>query len=610
METNPSTTDSTRFRTASWTAAVAGVLMLVVGSLLAYDYSRRQSRDPLDSATFIALKNSLAQQPTNEEMKTQIRTIDRDYRVRYFRHKTFAEVGAMLMLISAAIFLVAGKTAVTLHRRLPEPQPLLSLEDAETKWTRYARWGVAGLAVIFAGGAIALSLASRSPLSESEEDLAAMLGDSKPAVAANIPVEKSGGAAKPATENPTTKAHPEPTVSDEDFAKSWPNFRGPGGRGISAFENIPTEWNAAEGKEKNLRWKTAVPLPGNGSPVVWKGKVFLSGADEKRHEVYCFAADSGKLLWTKPVPGTPQSTAAPPKVMPETGFAAPTPATDGRRVFAIFANGDLAAFDFEGNLAWSKSLGMPNSSYGFASSPTTYKNLLIVQWDQCDEKNPKSKLFAFDSATGKQVWKADRNVTRSWASPIVIRVGDRDEIVTAASPLVIAYDPKDGKEIWRVECLKNDVGPSPAFAAGKVFMANDGTYLAAIPADVQGNATDKILWKGEDGKPDTCSVLANEKYVLLMDANGILTCYDSEKGEKLWEDDAFDNVFSSSPSLMGNRVFLFGKEGKAWVIEPGKEKSEHVAENELGEECVTSPAFQDGCFYIRGKEHLFCFGKK
>jgi outer membrane protein assembly factor BamB len=283
-------------------------------------------------------------------------------------------------------------------------------------------------------------------------------------------------------------------------------------------------------------------------------------------------------------------------------------ATDGSRVFTIFANGDLAGFDFEGNLAWSKNLGMPESQYGFASSPTMCKNRLIVQFDQGSEKNPKSKLYAFDSATGEIVWQIDRKVPNSWASPIVIRVGDREEIVTAANPWVIAYDAADGKEIWRAKCLHGDVGASPTFSTGHVFTANDSDALSAIPADGQGDVTSKIRWKGEDGMPDTCSPLANGQYVLLWDAGSTLTCYDEATGDKLWEE-SFDEPGSSSPSFMGKRIFLFAKSGKAWVVEPEKEKCNHLAENELGEECVTSPAFQNGCFYIRGKDHLFCIGE-
>ena len=328
---------------------------------------------------------------------------------------------------------------------------------------------------------------------------------------------------------------------DEEIAKMWPRFRGPGGLGISAYTNVPETWDAKSGK--GIVWKTPVPLPGNNSPVVWGKRVFLSGADQRRREVYCFDADSGKLLWQQAAPGTPQSTARPPKVNDDTGYAAPTTATDGRRVFAIFANGDLAAFDFSGKLAWSKSLGIPENSYGHASSLAMYKNLLLVQFDQGSSRTPKSKLLAFDSATGKIVWQVDRPVPNSWASPIVIRHADREQIITAADPWVIAYNPADGAEIWRAKCLRTDIGPSPTFADGRVFVANDNCVLSAIRADGRGDVTaTHVLWKGEDGMPDTCSPLATKEFVFLLTSFGTLTCYDAVKGDVLWAED-FEHRF-------------------------------------------------------------------
>jgi outer membrane protein assembly factor BamB len=343
--------------------------------------------------------------------------------------------------------------------------------------------------------------------------------------------------------------------------------------------------------------------------VVWGDRVFLSGADEHRREVYCLDAQSGKLLWQKEAPGTPQSTARPPKINDETGYASPTTATDGRRVFAIFANGDLAAFDFSGKLAWSHSFGLPDNSYGHASSLAMHKNLLLVQLDQGSTRRPTSKLLAFDSASGKIVWQVNRPVPNSWSSPIVIHYADKYQIITTGEPWVIAYDAADGAELWRVKCLATDIGPSPTFADGTVFVANDNAVLAAIRADSRGDATATgMLWKGEDGLPDTCSPLATKEFVFLMSSAGTLTCYDAVKGGVLWAED-FDGTFCASPSLVGKRLYLIDTKGKAWIVEPSREKCQRNSEADLGEECVASPAFQDGRIYLRGKTNLYCIGK-
>jgi outer membrane protein assembly factor BamB len=174
---------------------------------------------------------------------------------------------------------------------------------------------------------------------------------------------------------------------------------------------------------------------------------------------------------------------------------------------------------------------------------------------------------------------------------------------------VIAYNPADGAEIWRVKCLRTDIGPSPVFADGRVFVANDNCELSAIRADGKGDVTaTHVLWKGEDGMPDTCSPLATKDYVLLLASYGTLTCYDAAKGDMLWSED-FKDDFTASPGLAGNRLYLVGKVGKTYVVELGPQNCKRLGEANLGEECVTSPAFQDGRIYLRGKNHLFCLGK-
>jgi outer membrane protein assembly factor BamB len=652
--------NNNNFRLATMTAAVSGVFSIVVCALLIYDYARRGNGDPLDNMVYQTIKAALAKQPDNEALKTQIRDLDLHLRREYFRQRAFAVVGAGLLLGGVAIFLVSIKTAAALRRVLPHPQAPPSPQDFESQWTRIGRWAVTILALAMASLAIVLiinihldipSPQSLLPVAEKksftlpvEKTISPLpLGEKQPSPIPSgekqpspIPSGEKQPSPLPSGEKqpspiPSGEKQPSPLPSgekqpsplplgegqgegvtpptDEEIANNWPSFRGPGGSGISAYENIPTEWDASSGK--NIRWRTPVPLSGNNSPIVWKDRVFLTGADENRREVYCFDAAGGKLLWQKEVPGTPQSKSQKPDIKFNTGFASPTAATDGRRVFAIFANGDLAAYDVNGKLVWSKSLGLPDNAYGHASSLAMYKNLLLVQFDQGSTENEeKSKLFAFDTATGNPVWQAERPVRNSWPSPIVIHAADRDQIITASDPLVISYDPKDGREIWRARCLGTNAAPSPVFARGKVFVAQESAALSAIRADGNGDVTaTHVVWKAEDGLPDICSPLAGAGFVFLLDSQGTLTCYDAEKGEQLWAED-FDEGFKSSPGMAGKFVYLFAITGKAWVLEPTREKCRRAAENNLGEECVACPAFQDGCFYIRGDKHLICVGKK
>ncbi len=404
---------------------------------------------------------------------------------------------------------------------------------------------------------------------------------------------------------PTTAAGP-PT--DEEWRRNWPRFRGPDGTGVSVYADAPTTWDGASGE--GIRWKTAIPLPGNSSPIVWDKRVFLTGADETRRVVYCCDADSGALLWEAEAPGTPESTAAPPKVGEATGYAASTPATDGRHVYAMFANGDLVAVDFAGQVRWSRSLGMPKNVYGHATSLAMHRDRLLVQFDQGTKQDKASKLIALKAESGETAWETPREVPNSWPTPLVIEYEGQPQIITAADPWVIAYAPADGKEIWRAKCLQADVGPSPTFADGTVFVANEFPGTAAIRPDGTGDVTDShVLWEADVGSPDCCSPLATDQFLMVLASFGTLTCYNAkEGGEPLWEHDLDGANFTASPTLVGKHVYLLDEDGKAHIVEPTAEECKPVGEAELGEPCVTSPAFQEGRIYIRGQEHLFCIG--
>jgi len=595
------------YRLAVRLAVVAAVFSIVVAALMGYEYSQRRLAHPFEDEAYLALKAALDAQPENEQLKQHIRTLDYRLRQQYFRQRNFAATGAVLLLAGVAVFLACLRLALRLRRKLPMPSPPEMFADEEPPAMRWGRWAVATLGLVLLAGTLAFSYAL---LRSTPLPVAMLPGDSDGAHVGTQSKEQPRADQSSPPDSPGMKVTIQ--VGDarlplsEEAARYWPRFRGPGGLGVSLYTNLPTSWDATTGR--NIRWKSPVPLPGVNSPIVWADRVFVTGADEKQRQVFCFHADTGELLWAADVPGTPESTARPPKVLPDTGFAAPTAATDGQRVYAIFANGDLAAFDFQGKLVWNVSLGIPDNSYGHASSLELYKNLLIVQFDQGTAKEKKSRLYAFDTSTGKRVWEVVREVPNSWATPTVIHAAGRDQLITCADPWVIAYNPADGRqEYWRAKVLRQDVGPSPTFADGLVYVANQFPYLSAIKPDGSGDVTKShVVFTAEDGLPDTCSPLATSQFVFLLTSDGLLTCYDAKSGEKLWEHD-FDGLpFSSSPGLVGKLVYLVSKEGKSFVIEPTREGCKIVAEGNLGENCVTSPAFQDGRIYLRGQKHLFC----
>jgi len=592
------------------TSAVAGVFLVAATALLAWDYSRRLAKDPLDSEEFKALRADLAVEPQNEELKGEIRDLDRMLRAQYFEERRFAARGGWVLLGGAVVFLIALRTAATLRRRLPQPDLYAMPVDTEAPTERDARWAVAGIAGVLALAGIGLTLGIGTVVRGFD-------AASTEAIATAVPPGGDETATTPAASGPTDGAKtpasaaasaPGPAAPKDEIGKSWPRFRGPSGLGISAYTNVPTSWDGPAGK--NVLWKTPVPLEGNSSPVVWKDRLFLSGATDRVRQVYCFDTAGGKLVWQKDMPPTPAGAAKPPEVNGDTGYAANTPVTDGNRLYVTFAIGDVAAFDFAGNLAWVRSLGIPKNPYGHATSLAMVRNLLLVQLDQAIAKDGKSRLLALDAATGKSVWETPRPVPSSWCTPIVIEWKGQEQIVAGGDPWTIAYQPADGKEIWRAKCLGQDVAASPVFADGVVYVGNANAKASAIRVDGHGDVTEsRTLWTAEDGLPDTSSPLATPQYVLLLTSSGTLTSYDAKNGKKLWEKD-FDSSFKASPSLVGKNVYLLGDEGKAWIVEPGPTECKIIAQATVGEPCAASPAFQDGRIYVRGRQHLFCIGSK
>ena len=391
--------------------------------------------------------------------------------------------------------------------------------------------------------------------------------------------------------------------SDEEIRRNWPRFRGPGGLGTCAYTNIPTAWDGAA--VRGILWKTPVPLPGHNSPVVWGNRIFLSGATEQRRQVFCFDAETGQLLWQRDVP---TATTESPMVMEDTGYAAPTMAIDGRHACAIFATGDVACFDFDGRMLWSKNLGTPDSVYGYASSLEIYQNLLVIQFDQGTEADNASKLLALKIDSGALAWQSTRTVAASWTSPILIHTESGPQIVTCSTPLVIATDPM-GQQIWRVNCMGSDVAPSPVYAAGLIFVTQPYERLCAIKPVGRGDITKtNIVWTAEDGIPDICSPVANDQMVFLLSTSGTLTCYEAANGKKLWEHDLNAN-FRSSPSLVGDRLYLLSEEGRTFIVAAAREFRE-IGRANLAEPSTCSPAFMDGRIYIRGSKNLYCIGAR
>ncbi len=289
-------------------------------------------------------------------------------------------------------------------------------------------------------------------------------------------------------------------------------------------------------------------------------------------------------------------------------YAAATPVVDGRRVYAIFGTGELAALDFEGNQLWSRSFGRPNNDYGHASSLEVSGDILIVQLDQGSQEDGASRLFGIEASTGRTLWEARRDVGASWSSPIVIRAAGGEQVIAAGDPWVTAYEAKTGAEVWKVRCLGGEVVPSPIFASGFVIAVSvDGT-LAAIRPDGRGDVTEThVAWSSEEDLPEIASPVCAGEILFVLRTGGTLAAYEVSSGKRLWEHD-FETSFQASPAVAGASLYLLSDSGEMIRARAGR-SLEVLGRSPLGEPCQASPAFSGMRVFVRTRRHLVALGR-
>ena len=253
----------------------------------------------------------------------------------------------------------------------------------------------------------------------------------------------------------------------------------------------------------------------------------------------------------------------------------------------------------QGKQVWAKNLGVPQNHYGHSSSLLVYGDKVIVEYDH----GKGAKVMALSSKTGDEVWSTPRAVKISWASPVIIHRGNQAEIVLIADPSIAGYDVQTGKELWKIDCIYGEVGPSVAYADGIVFGLNEYASLVAI----SGGNNPKVLWEDFDYLSDVPSPVATKDLLFVVTSYGVVVCHNAKTGEKYWEHE-FDNGFYASPILVEDKIYLIDRDGIMHIYKASKE-FELIGEPAVGEGVVSSPAFADGQVFVRTEEHLFCIGK-
>ena len=612
---------SDKIKIAKQTATVAGAFCLVISLLLLLNYLQMSSADPLDSEVMETLVQRLQMEPGNEQLKEEIRQFDLLARKAYFTSLWQVRTGGYLLLFAAIILVGALSIYHSLLARIEKPE-----DDEETdEITGRAlsrKWILAGTAVL-AAVALTATFTVSDPIekylagvtaAEEREDQVERITISD---AGTRPAEERS----PAVPDPSVTDAGADTFTDTDDAPAVPAgpdttpvtpaapafpgetairnnhnaLRGPWGNGVVYHTNLPLEWDGVSGR--NILWKVPVPLHAYSSPVIWGDKLFITGADATERKVFCFDRHTGNLLWEESADNIPGSPPKIPRTTDDTGLGASTATTDGIGVYAIFATGDIIALDMDGNRKWTRNLGVPDNHYGHSSSLLSHREKLFVQYDDLD----RGRILCLNVLTGEPIWDITRESHVSWASPILINVGGSYQLVVNGNPIVAGYNIETGRELWTVSAMAGEVGPSPVFGGGLVYAANEYATMVAIDP-----TSGSIVWEDNYYLPEVASPVYGNGYVFIATTYAVFACLDAETGEALWEYDT-ENIFYSSPVVAGNRVYVTDIGGNSYIFETGREPN-LLAQNSLGEEVYTTPAFAGGRIYIRGEYHLYCIG--
>ncbi|MGL4419926.1 MAG: PQQ-binding-like beta-propeller repeat protein [Gemmataceae bacterium] len=376
----------------------------------------------------------------------------------------------------------------------------------------------------------------------------------------------------------------------------WPQFRGPNGLGVSPEANLPSKWSKTEG----LRWKADLPARGVSSPVIAGNIVYItcsSGSRDDRLHTLAFNATTGQQLWHRQISATGGTACH-----PMTCMAAPTPVADATGVFALFATGDLVAFDADGTLRWYRSLvgDYPTitNQVGMAASPILVKDKLILPMDNAGE----SFLAAIDTRNGKNLWKADRKRDINWVTPVLRETGGTAEILFPKDNELVAYNLDTGEKLWS-HAINNGGIPSPSVANGVIYFPGGG--VSALEPN-SGKA--KQLWKSAKLQTGMSSPLVYDGMVYGAGSGGLVAAANAKTGEIVFNERLYQGKSSASPVAGDGKVYITNETGATTVLKAGT--TDVIQTNTLEEETLGTPAISNGTIFIRTKTMLYAIGAK
>ena len=453
----------------------------------------------------------------------------------------------------------------------------------------------------------------------------------------------AGTAARPPARNfVATPASPRPRIpAPSPDPRPWPSFRGREASGVSDGHQLPDRWNV-ESKE-NVLWRTPIPGLAHSSPIVWGDRIYLTSAissvpaafkhgqisdgnaseDRSPHRWMLYAIDrkTGRIAWERLAhEGAPADLRH-----VKSTYASATPATDGRVVVAWFGSQGVHAFTSSGDRLWKVDLGrvdvgaygMPSVEWGPASSPIIWNDLVLLQVDTQTD----AFVAALSLETGALVWKSPRQDKTSWSTPSVLTMSGGAELVTSGD-WIRGYDPRTGRERWRMRSGAGIPAPTPIAADGLIFVAAAGLGgrrpIVAVRPGGQGDisltgaetANAHVKWSRQRG-PFIPTPVAYQGILYVLANNGVLDAYDAATGEEIYRQrlPAIGSGFSASPIAADGKLYLSNEDGQVMVIAAGRE-FRHIATNSIPELLMATPALSNGVLYLRGASSLFAIGSR
>jgi len=387
-------------------------------------------------------------------------------------------------------------------------------------------------------------------------------------------------------------------------AGDWPQFRGPGAQGHAAAK-LPINISA---DSPHLKWKAPVPGSGWSSPVIVRGKIYLTSAIEKGEglslNALCLNTDDGKLIWNTPIFEIEKA----PRMHRKNSQASPTPIVDGKKVYVHFGHMGTAALTLDGKLAWKNANIKYPPVHGNGGTPALVDGKLIFSCDGA--RDPF--VIALNTKDGKQAWKVNRSVNAkrkfSFCTPLVLKTANGTQVLLPGSDMIGAYDPANGKEIWRVNYDGYSVVPRPVVGHGMVFFSTgfDRAKAMAVQLGGKGDVTEThVKWVLPKGAPHTPSMVLTGNELFMVSDGGIASCVDAKSGEVHWSE-RLGGGCSASPILANAKLYVVNEAGTVYVVDAGKEFNV-LSKKSLGERSLASPAVADGALFIRTTGHLWRF---